>query len=172
MNSCPIFNAHFCFCFAATSFPSLSLCSQYSGRKRSLAWRWSCIHLRSGGNIHSWMGPFHPGREGTLNFKLYWYPKFYDHVPICWIITLGTFIHSVLIGWNKQDCSIIWIHKMDINKKGYISIYRLLSHLSRSLYFFASSCASAYNILNYLCIYVDTCFRNVTTALAHYRQIL
>ena len=128
--------------------------------------------LGVGGNIHSRMGPFHPGRKGTLNFKLYGYPKFYDHVPICWIITLGTFIHSVLIGWNKQDCSIIWIHKMDINKKGYISTYRLLSHLSRSLYFFASSCASAYNILNYLCIFVDTCFRNVTTALAHYRQIL
>ena len=113
----PYFNAHFCFCFAATSFPSLSLCSQYSGRKRSLAWRWSCIHLRSGGNIHSWMGPFHPGRKGTLNFKLYGYPKFYDHVPICWIITLGTFINLVLIGWNKQDFQIIWIQKRDINKK-------------------------------------------------------
>ena len=49
-----------------------------------------------------------PGRKGTLDSKLYWYPKFYKLVILLFSLkTLDTFIEFWLDGWLYVFLSII-----------------------------------------------------------------
>ena len=79
------------------------------------------------------------GKEGTLNCKLNWHPKFYNNLILfVGSKTLGTFnevrsilVMSKLFNSNLIDKRVIFFY----HYLGCISIYRPLSHLFRSLFF-------------------------------------